>query len=239
MAISGLLLFFIIACNKNEEEEKTNQNTPPCPETPTITDADGNIYNTVLIGDQCWMKENLRVGIHIADSIIMSDNGILEKYCYDNIPANCETYGGLYQWDEMMRYTTTEDKQGICPSGWHIPNNEDWKILEGTVDSSYPIESPVWDSLGWRGFNAGTNLKSASDWINNGNDTDPFGFKAIPVGYRSASGGFYSNGENTFFWLSNNSGLISMYRGLSFDTPQVRSYFTLRELGLSVRCLKD
>jgi len=82
-------------------------------------------------------------------------------------------------------------------------------------------------------------LKSSSDWINNGNGTDPFGFKGIPVGYRSASGGFYSNGEDAIFWLSNNSGLISMYRGLSFDTPQVRSYFTLREVGLSVRCLKD
>ena len=59
----------------------------------------------------------------------MTNNGIIEKYCYDNDPVNCATYGGLYQWDEMMQYTTQQGTQGICPAGWHLPTDAEWTIL--------------------------------------------------------------------------------------------------------------
>jgi len=79
----------------------------------------GKAYNTVLIGDQCWLKENLDIGTMITSS--PSNNGIIEKYCYGNIESNCDIYGGLYQWDEAMQYATIEGAKGICPDGWYIP----------------------------------------------------------------------------------------------------------------------
>jgi len=74
---------------------------------------DGQFYNTVLIGDQCWMAENLNIGDRIDGINDQLDNATLEKYCYDDLETNCDTYGGLYLWDEMMEYTTTPGTQGI------------------------------------------------------------------------------------------------------------------------------
>ena len=104
----------------------------PCPGTPTVSYA-GQTYNTVLIGDQCWLKENLNVGTMIQTADNQSDNSVLEKYCYDNNEANCYTYGGLYQWNEAMQYTTNEGAQGICPEGWHIPTLAEFETLKATV----------------------------------------------------------------------------------------------------------
>ena len=129
---------------------------PHCGEL--LTDSrDGQQYETVLIGTQCWMAENLNIGTRIDGVNDPSDNGNIEKYCYDDDPANCETYGGLYQWNEMMEYVTIERVQGICPEGWYIPTDDDWKILEGTVDSYFAVGDPIWDQGGWRGFDAGKN----------------------------------------------------------------------------------
>ena len=89
----------------------------------------GKNYNTVLIGAQCWLKENLDIGTMIISSQNSTDNSIIEKYCYGNNPANCTTYGGLYQWNEAMQYGTTSMAQGICPTGWHIPTYEEFQTL--------------------------------------------------------------------------------------------------------------
>ena len=95
-----------------------------------IDSRDGKIYGTVQIGSQCWMSENLNIGTRINSGVIMTDNDTIEKYCYDNLEANCDTSGGLYRWDEMMQYVTTDSTQGICPKGWHLPGDEEWKTLE-------------------------------------------------------------------------------------------------------------
>ncbi len=88
------------------------------------------VYNTVLIGNQCWISENLNIGMRIDGVNNQTNNGILEKYCYNNIEDSCDVYGGLYQWDEMMQYTTTEGVQGICPTGWHLPTDDEWRSLD-------------------------------------------------------------------------------------------------------------
>ncbi len=90
----------------------------------------GESYPTVKIGTQCWFAENLNVGTRVSGSSNMSNNGTIEKYCYDNSESNCNTYGGLYQWDEMMAYSTTQGTKGICPSGWHLPRDSEWYTLE-------------------------------------------------------------------------------------------------------------
>ena len=102
--------------------------TYPCPETPTVS-FEGKTYNTVLIGQQCWLKENLNVGIMVPGTTTQTNNGIIEKYCQNDLESNCDIYGGLYQWDEAMQYVTTEETPGICPTGWHLPSDEDWTML--------------------------------------------------------------------------------------------------------------
>ena len=104
----------------------------PCPGTPTVTYL-GKIYNTVQIGNQCWLKENLDVGTMISGSKRQNNNDTIEKYCYNNNPAMCDTFGGLYQWNEAMQYTTTPGTKGICPSGWHIPTYSAFQTLSTSV----------------------------------------------------------------------------------------------------------
>ena len=196
---------------------------------------DGQTYNTALIGVQCWMAENLNVGTIINGSQNQQNNGTIEKYCYDNSSANCNNYGGLYQWNEMMQYITTPGVQGICPAGWHIPTDAEWKILEGTVDDNYPVGHAVWDNTGWRGSNAGYNLKSASNW--NGNDM--FGFSALPGGIRSNDGSFGGFGGYAYFYSSSPSGSNAWIRALSSSYTMVYRDVYNQAAGFSVRCLKD
>ena len=103
---------------------------PCCP--PTVTDYDGNVYQTVLIGDQCWMMENLKVTHyrngdpipHVTDGEIWS--GLTSgAYChYDNDEGNVSTYGRLYNWYAV------EDSRNIAPDGWHVPTDTEWKQQE-------------------------------------------------------------------------------------------------------------
>ena len=207
---------------------------------PFTDSRDGQTYNTVQIGSQCWMAENLNIGEMIDSTEDMTNNGLIEKYCYYNNIANCDDYGGFYQWNEMMQYTIAQGPQGICPFGWRVPTDDEWKILEGTVDSQYPVGSPIWDNIGWRGFDAGLNLKSTSGWNNNGNGTDLFGFTAVPAGYREHNGSFSDMSNWARFWSSTEHFSISARsRHLLYSNDQIRRYFNDKDYGFSVRCLQD
>jgi uncharacterized protein (TIGR02145 family) len=127
----------------------------------------GKNYQTVQIGTQCWFKENLNIGTRINGSQDQTNNGVIEKYCYDDNEANCNTYGGLYQWDELMQYVTTQGAKGLCPDGWHIPTDAEWTTL-----TTYPGGESV----------AGGKMKSTSGWYNNGNGSNSSGFTALPGG---------------------------------------------------------
>lgn len=87
--------------------------------TSTVSDIDSNTYNTVLIGSQCWLKENLKVTKNPAGEAIT-------RYCFINDSRNCNIDGGLYDWNTTMNKSTTESAQGICPNGWHVPKNLEW-----------------------------------------------------------------------------------------------------------------
>jgi uncharacterized protein (TIGR02145 family) len=159
---------------------------------------DGQDYETVVIGDQCWIAENLAY----LPSVSPSANGSTTDpfyYVYDysgtdveeaKLTANFQTYGTLYNYPAS---------QSACPDGWVNPSDDDWKILEGTVDSQYPVGDPVWDVGGWRGFDAGTNLKATSGWDDNGNGVDLYSFSALPGGY-SLPGGCSSLGAEFVGW---------------------------------------
>lgn len=205
----------------------------PCPDALTV-EYEGTTYNTVQIYSQCWLKENLNVGTMILGNEWTSNNNVIEKYCLGNTIENCQKYGGLYSWWEMMQYTTEEGTQGICPDGWHIPTDNEWKILEGSVDSQYGIGSITWDIWGHRGFDGGTNLKSESDW---GYGTDLFDFSGLPGGIKWGNSTWSSG--NGFWWSStenNNNG--AWYRILSTEKGIERRSED-NSLAISMRCIKD
>jgi uncharacterized protein (TIGR02145 family) len=211
----------------------------PCPGIPTVA-YEGQVYNTVLIGIQCWLKENLNVGTMIKGEQNQQNNDTIEKYCYDDSPANCDNYGGQYLWYEMMQYETSQGVQGICPPDWHLPTDEEWKQLEGAADSKYGYPDPVWNGTGHRGFDAGFNLRSVSGWYYNYNGDDLFGFTALPGGLRNNWGDFYNIQYSANFWTSTEiNDIAAWYRMLFFNYDNANRSDSYKEYGYSVRCLKN
>ncbi len=183
-----------------------------CVGVATVT-YEGKVYNTVLIGNHCWLKENLDVGTMIqstASGFQQTDNGTIEKYCYDNDPANCETYGGLYEWPEAMQYTTTQGTQGICPNDWHIPTLGELEELETIVDDNA------------NALIAGTGL---------GINTS--GFSALLAGWRVGNGSFHDLGSFTYFRSSTNAFAMRL-----LNHGSIFLYGYDKDYGYSVRCVK-
>ncbi len=205
-----------------------------------ITDIEGNTYNTVQIGTQCWMAENLNVGTMINGSVNQTDNGTIEKYCYNNNTDNCDIYGGLYQWDEMMQYIATAGTQGICPTDWHLPTDAEWMMLEEEVESTTGVN---WDTTGYRGTDAGGNLKEAgtTHWQSpNTGATNSSGFTALPGGYRDSNGSFLGYPGGTAFWTSSENGSNAWYRYPHYlHADSYRNSDHGKSDGFGVRCLKD
>lgn len=221
----------------------------PCESVPSFNYG-GQIYTTVQIGTQCWMAENLNVGTMVisyntgSSHSELSNNAVIEKYCYNNNPTYCTIYGGLYSWDEAMEYDTTAGTQGICPNGWHIPTDNEWKILEGNTDSQYGVGSPVWNGTGInRGYDAGGNLKEngLSHWATpNLGATNSSGFTGLPGGIRYSYGAFNARSGLGPLWVSSvYSSAYAWYRSLAADEQTVYRYYMTRNSGLYVRCLRN
>jgi uncharacterized protein (TIGR02145 family) len=208
----------------------------PCPGTPTVT-YEGKTYNSVQIGNQCWLKENLDVGTMINSSGggtnsdgNQTNNATLEKYCYNDDPNNCNTYGGLYQWGEAVQYkdgasnTTSPSPafsgnvQGICPYGWHIPTNVEFQTLASTV---------------------GNDGKALIE-IGEGGGTNTSGFSALLAGRRYSNSYFFTLGDLGYFRSSTESSteyayFIDLYNNDS--TINFNNFY--KQDGYSVRCVKD
>jgi len=184
---------------------------------------DGKKYKTVKIGDQTWMAENLNYNA-------------ASSFCYNNKESNCAKYGRLYTWavavgksEEACGYGHTcslpsDNIQGVCPDGWHLPSKVEWEIL------FYAVGGP---SI------AGTKLKSKSGWYGNGNGTDDFSFSALPAGLGNY-GDYNFEGEYANFWSSSEIDSETAYdvallhredKAILFGTPEFAGY--------SVRCIKD
>ena len=193
----------------------------PCLEIPTV-DYGGKTYNTVQIGSQCWLKENLDVGTRINGSGDQTNNGTIEKYCYNDAPANCTTYGGLYQWDEAMQYDTTPGTKGICPSGWQIPTYAELLTLSTAVS------------------NNGNALKTVGQGTGKGSGTNTSGFSALLSGYRYSPYAQLFIGGGAHFWSSTRDDFwldIHTVYLVSDDSGIYQLYYAPRT-ALSVRCPK-
>ena len=205
---------------------------------------DARTYHTVLIGSQCWMRENMNIGMQISGSLEQTDNSTIEKYCDDNLESNCDVYGGLYQWGEMVQYingasdTTSWDPvpagtiTGICPAGWHIPTYDEWYTLATFLGG--------WDPASLKMKEAGT-----THWDPpNAGATNESGFTALPGGGRFNYGfvSFQDPGFIGNWWVDHkgNTTAVAGYRVRLYSSsigftdsqdPKVDGY--------SVRCLKD
>jgi uncharacterized protein (TIGR02145 family) len=181
-----------------------------------LTDTrDNKVYPTVQIGSQCWMASNLNYGNTISSSLVQYDNCIAEKYCYNNLTANCNQYGGLYQWDELMNYTDTPIGQGLCTPGWHVPSEGDWTILFNYYQGNSRAGRPLQDTI-----------------IN--------GFKAIRSGVLYLQNSMSYLGFATLFWSSTTSGQQhALAHGMNDWNFSVSLYPAMRANAFPVRCLRD
>jgi len=185
---------------------------------------EGYDYSTVQIGDQCWFSENCRYLPSVSDpSIDSTTEPHYSVYGYTGTDVtaaqatdNYESYGVLYNWPAVMT-------AGICPSGWHIPTDEEFIELT--------------DFLGGESA-AGYAMKSTSGWNSGGNGSNSSGWTGLPGGYRS-SGGFFSNGYGGHWWTASESGSNSWLRVLDYTYANVYRYNYTRNYGFSARCVRD
>ncbi|MBC8315016.1 MAG: fibrobacter succinogenes major paralogous domain-containing protein [Bacteroidales bacterium] len=227
----------------------------PCPSTLSVTDFDGNIYNTVQIGNQCWIRENLN-STHYADGTsLVNGTGvgpIFGDYTtpywfnyYDSV-YNSLTYGKLYTWAAVMHgsessNSTLNNIQGICPAGWHVPSDAEWMELEMFLGMSAYEANLV---MQWRGTDEGGKLKEPGTtyWLEpNTGATNESGFTALPGGLRNNEGLFMAKKYSGRWWSSTEyPGTTSAAgRKITFDLPMIWRDFGIKNAGLSVRCLKD
>lgn len=210
-----------------------------CPGTASV-DYQGQTYNTIQIYSQCWMSENLNVGTMIDGSEDMEDDDNIEKYCYNDEESNCDEYGGLYQWEELMHYETATGSQGICPEGWHVPSDGEFIILSGSADSEFSYGDPEWYNADYNGFDAGLNLKSEEGWAEEEKSFDSYGFTAFPSGQRISNGYFDGLSYKASFWSSETDFPEASWNlALSYLEDGVDRSSQLFNWGKSVRCIKD
>lgn len=200
-----------------------------------IIDYDGNIYQTVTIGTQTWMAENLKVTHYRNGDAIPNVTGnsqwfglLTGAYCwYSNDISWKDAYGALYNW-----YTVV-DSRGLCPASWHTPTDAEWTIL-----TNY---------LGGTGI-AGGKMKStrtAPDshprWNSpNTGATNESGFSGFPGGYRDFDGPFYYIGTTNYFWSSSELGSYNAWiRYMDYNVSYVSRILIIKQVGFSVRCVRD
>jgi len=158
--------------------------------------------DNVRIGNQVWMAKNL-------------NENVSGSKCYKDLESNCAIYGRLYNWETATK---------VCPSGWHLPSDDEWDALERVVGST-----------------VGTKLKATSGWENNGNGTDNCGFSALPGGVGNGSGSAFSSvGRNGYWWSATEASGSSAYlRLMSYYDDDVDRDEHYKYYLFSVRCVQD
>jgi uncharacterized protein (TIGR02145 family) len=197
-----------------------------------VDSRDNKSYKTVKICDQTWLAENLNYRGTEPDTL---------GRCYGDDPANCTTYGRLYDWATAMGFPlkcnyalSTSDTdcaihtphQGICPSGWHIPSIADWDELMTAVGG---IET------------AGKYLKATNGWNENGNGNDKFGFAALPGGKDFTSSGMFGDASYRGYWWSatESDAFGTYYLIMYWNDEKVNRSGTSKSSLHSVRCIKN
>ncbi len=175
---------------------------------------DGNTYETIALGEQVWMAENLNY---------ITKEG---SWAYEDKKENAKIYGRMYDG---------ETAKTACPEGWHLPTHEEWLILEMNVGMGEDYRRGV----GWRGDDWGNKLKSNNGWEEDGNGTDDYGFGALPAGGRYSDGLCKALGSASYFWTADGETVIDQWVRYLYSE---KSSFFLEpfrpDFAMSVRCLK-
>ena len=225
-----------------------------------LFDIDGNSYNTVQIGTQCWTEKNLKVtkyndGTSIPLDASGGSNGngggqtwsALTTGAYSiyanlsNMGTHATNFGFLYNWYAAAGIITTggSPTKNICPSGWHVPTDAEWNILVKYLDSG----ADTTGSVTKQSTVAGGKMKQTgtSFWVSNTGATNESGFSGLPGGLRShIDGTFIQYGYIAFFWSAESGSATSTWdRRLFNDDGDVDRGFTDKRSGCSVRCLRD
>jgi len=220
-----------------------------------VTDIDGNVYQTVQIGEQVWMAENLKVTHYNDGSDIPTgysnsewadldetETGAYAIYPADNDAASQATCGGDCSEVYGNLYNLYAVETGnLAPEGWHVPTDEEWMELEMALGMS-ESEAQDW---GWRGTNQGSQLAGRADlWFDsNLENNEAFGtsgFDGLPGGYRNHDGNYHNMGYFAYFWSSTENGNSSAWgRWLECGNSGVGRYGNDKKGGLSVRCVRD
>ncbi len=248
LLISGLVLF-VVGCSDDDTEPKYDIIYGE-----GVTDIDGNEYVTVIIGNQEWMAENLRViryrnGDDIPTDFSNSDwsstaSGAYAIYPHDDVDGISSddemvaAYGKLYNWYAV------DDSRGLCPEGWSVPSDDEWKQMENYVrgfsneagnalKSCRQVDSPI-------GGDCDTSDHPRWDLHNTHYGFDKFGFSALPSGFRSTSGSFSFVGNYGSWWSSTEvSSSLAWRRWLTRNTGDVHRYHKLNKTsGYSLRCVR-
>ena len=199
----------------------------------TITDIDGNRYRTVTIGSQTWMRENLKTtryndGTSIPERPLNSQwNSNTPAWCwYENNHAYDTPYAKLYNW--YVVDPVSNGNRNVCPIGWHVPNDSDWNELSSFLGGS--------DLAGGKLMEVGLN-HWASPNVFASNES---GFTALPAGYRGTDGAYFFVTFSGYWWSTTSSGGSNAnYRYVVYFTDEFFSVNSDRNLGFSIRCLKD
>ena len=239
-----------------------NGDARSCPNAPTLTDVDGNMYNTVQIGEQCWMRENLRTTRYADGTPIEHGNEASFETAYWYYPmddaANKPNYGLLYNWPAVVRGVTgsaanPSGVQGICPDGWHVPSDAEWTQLTDYVSSQSEyvcggnyinIAKAMVSTMGWDLSSLGNPCLAGNDSPATNNAT---GFGALPAGYGNDD---YTNefiygglGYNTAFWTSTIAEVSYdpvYYRLFHFNLAEIiRNYDYGYQSANAVRCVHN
>jgi len=206
----------------------------------------GFTYKTAKIGKQVWMTENLnedafRNGDSIPEARVNSnyewyftgEEGKPAWCYYEDEPDNGDKYGKLYNWYAIS------DPRGLCPDGWHIPSDDEWKEMEIALGMSQNDADDI-DYNQWRGTDEGSKLKAKHDWAGGTENTNKSGFSALPGSSYTSNMGFGGLGDEAIFWTSTGYADDRAWcRILYSHSTQVVREMKFKNAGFSVRCIKD
>ena len=226
----------------------------PCPGTPTVNDYDGNVYNTVQIGDQCWMKENLRTKHYATGTPIPFNAGVsyTEPRCFQNSILDVNTYGLYYNWYAAMNGATASDAnpsgvQGVCPNGWHLPSKAEWNQLLSYLgenqdyvcgNSNSNIAQSMAANVDWQEYPSSCTIGFDLSQQNSS------GFSALPAGwfdvkykYVGSYCGFMSSTLDEITVYPGSLGVYLLTLSNGWSAPH--NHVSWPYVSYSVRCLRD
>ena len=205
-----------------------------------LVDIDGNVYNTISIGGQDWMKENLKVTRYRTGAPItnVTDNSAWTSltegaYCWiknDTLKLD-PAYGAIYNWYAAV------DARKICPTSWHVPTDAEWQVMERYLGMTFTEA----EGTTVRGVNYGLQLKDSVGWIKKGNATNSSEFSALPAGLRYGSTGqFYNTGIDACWWTSTEQDTYTAWlRNMFYSFNSIYRITDSKTFGFSVRCVRD